>query len=89
MDRYRYLGIILNNILEFEVTASSLADAVNGGLGIVIGKTKHQSDLSVNTFEKLVTTELYQLCIMVLNVANDGLIWQNIGIDWLTYLNLG
>ncbi len=56
MDIYKYLGIILNEFLEFEVTASTLADAASGGLGAVIGKTKLLSDLDFKTFQKLFTT---------------------------------
>ncbi len=56
VDRYKYLGIIINEFLEFEVTASTLADAASRRLGVVIGKIKHLSDLRFETFEKLFTT---------------------------------
>ncbi len=56
VDRYKYLGIILNEILEFEITASFLADAASRGLGAMIGKTKHLIALDFETFEKLFTT---------------------------------
>ncbi len=56
MERYKYLGISLNEFLEFEIAVSTLADAASCGLGAVIGKTKHLSDLGFKTFEKLFTT---------------------------------
>ncbi len=58
VDIYKYLGMILNGFLEFEVTVSTLADATNRGLGPVIGKTMHLIDLGFKTFGKLFTTSV-------------------------------
>ncbi len=46
MDRYKYLGVILNECLEFDITASTLADTVSRRL---------LNDLDFKTFEKLYT----------------------------------
>ncbi len=50
MNRYKYLGSILNEFLEFEVTASTLTDGASSGLGAVIGKTKHLNNQGLKTF---------------------------------------
>ncbi len=59
VDRYKYLRIILNEFVEFEVIVSTFADAASGGLGAVIGKTKHPSNLDFKTFEKLFSTGVH------------------------------
>ncbi len=47
------MGIILNEYLEYDTTATILSEAAMRALGAVIAKTRHLSDLGFKTFEKL------------------------------------
>ena len=55
-SQYKYLGIVLDEFLDYNVTADVLADAAGRALGAVIGKTKQFRDLGFNTFSKLVNS---------------------------------
>ncbi len=45
VDRYRYLGIVFKEYLDFNVCIDVLSDAAGRALGSVIGKTKHLKDI--------------------------------------------
>ncbi len=40
VTQYKYLGIVRNEFLDYNVTAQMLADAGNRALGLVINKYK-------------------------------------------------
>ena len=54
VDRYKYLGVVLNEHLNFNVTADILADSSGRALGAVIGKSKHLKDLSYACLHKII-----------------------------------
>ena len=68
-SQYKYLGIVLDEFLDYNVTADILADSAGRALGAVIGKTKQFKDLGFNTFSKLVKSGV----IPVLNYGSE--IW--------------
>ena len=51
--RYRYLGIVLNEFLDFSVTARVIADAAHRALGLLIAKVKFQGGMPYQVFTKL------------------------------------
>ena len=53
VDRYRYLGIVLNEFLDFSVTARVVADAAHRALGLLISKDKIQGSMPYKVFTKL------------------------------------
>ena len=53
VDRYRYLGIVLNEFLDFSVTARVVADAAHRALGLLISKDKIQGGMPYKVFTKL------------------------------------
>lgn len=53
VEQYKYLGVVFNEYLDFNVTAEILSDAGGRALGAIIGKTKHIKDLGYNTFNRL------------------------------------
>ena len=53
VDRYRYLGIVLNDFLDFSVTARVVADAAHRALGLLISKEKIQGGMPYKVFTKL------------------------------------
>jgi hypothetical protein len=53
VDQYKYLGVVLNENLNYNITARVLSDAANRGLGSLINKYKHINGLGFNTYTKL------------------------------------
>ena len=53
VDRYRYLGIVLNEFLDFSVTARMVADAAHRAFGLLISKDKIQGGMPYKVFTKL------------------------------------
>ena len=53
VDRYRYLGIVLNEFLDFSVTARVVADTADRALGFLISKDKIQGGMPYKVFTKL------------------------------------
>ncbi len=53
LDRYKYLGIILNEHLDFNVTASTLAGAAGRALGGIITKFNSFRNIGFKTYSKL------------------------------------
>ena len=53
VDNYKYLGINMNCFLDCNTIVDQLANAGSKALGSIIGKTKSNYDLSLNTFSKL------------------------------------
>ena len=59
VSQYKYLGIILNEFLNFNNTADMLASAAGRALGSIIGKAKNNKDLGYHAF-----TTLYNNCVV-------------------------
>jgi hypothetical protein len=53
VDRYKYLGIVLNEHFDFNVTSSVLAGAVGRALGTVISKFRSLKNVGFNTLDKM------------------------------------
>ncbi len=53
VEKYKYFGVILNEYLEYNTTATILSEAAGKDLGAVIAKTRQLSDWGFKTFEKL------------------------------------
>ena len=52
-DSYRYLGLVIDEHLNYEVTAKAVAGAASRALGLVISKFKSAGGLPYNVFSKL------------------------------------
>jgi hypothetical protein len=52
-DRYKYLGLVLTEHLDFAVTAKAVAQSANRALGLVIAKAKSFGGVSYSVFTKL------------------------------------
>ncbi len=52
VEEYKYLGIVLNELLDYDVTAQVLSDAANRALGSVINKYKSINGLGYNTYTR-------------------------------------
>ncbi len=61
VEKYKYLGVILNEYLECDTTATILSEAAGRALGAVITKTRHLSDLGFKTFEKLFCSGVFRI----------------------------
>jgi len=53
VKQYKYLGIILNEFVDFNVTADTLSGAANRALGAIISKYKQINGLGYYTYTKL------------------------------------
>ncbi len=51
--QYKYLGIVINEFNDYNVTAQFLADAANRALGSAINKYKIINDLGYYTYTRL------------------------------------
>ncbi len=51
--KYKYLGLILNEFLDFNITAQVLSDAANRAVGSIINKYKAINGPSYNTYTRL------------------------------------
>ena len=53
VNQYKYLGIILNEFLDYDVTAQVLSDAASRALGSIINKYKSINGLGYYTYTRL------------------------------------
>ncbi len=53
IEQYKYLGLVLNEILDFNITAQVLSDAANRALGSIINQYKAINGLGYYTYTKL------------------------------------
>ncbi len=53
VDKYKYLGTILNEHLDFSVTSSVLSGVAGRALGAVISEFKWLKNVGFNTFDKM------------------------------------
>ena len=58
-SKYKYLGGVLNETLDFTITADTLSDAAGRALRAVINKCLKKNNLSFKTF-----TKLYECCVI-------------------------
>ncbi len=57
VDKYKYLGIVLNEHLAYSMIALILANSVGGALGTIYNKYKLNRGFGYDTY-----TNLYQWC---------------------------
>ena len=55
-DHYRYLGLVLNEFLDYQKTATEVAKAATRALGAVIAKCKAHGDVPYTCFSQLFDT---------------------------------
>ena len=53
VEKYKYLGLVIDYKLDFKVTAESVAKSANRALGLLIAKSKACGGLPYNCFSKL------------------------------------
>lgn len=53
VNQYKYLGVILNEFLDYSVTAKVLADSANRALGAIINKYKSINGLGYYTYTRM------------------------------------
>ena len=53
VDRYKYLGVILHEHLDFTITAKSVAQSANRALGLLVARCKLIGGVPFNVFSKL------------------------------------
>jgi len=53
VDKYTYLGLVLNEHLDFSFTAKTVAQSANRALGLLIAKCKIMGGLPYDAFTKL------------------------------------
>ncbi len=53
VDRYKYLGVVLQENLDFKITEEVLAGAAGRALGAIISKFKCLKNVGFNTFSQL------------------------------------
>ncbi len=69
VNSYKYLGILLEEFLDFSKTAELLAGAAGRALGAVINKVKSNKDLGYRTY-----TTLIDMCVMPILAYSSG-VW--------------
>jgi hypothetical protein len=53
VGQYTYLGLMLNEFLDFDLTAKSVAQSASRALGLLIAKAKQMGGMPYNVFNKL------------------------------------
>ncbi len=53
IEQYKYLGLVLNEFLDFNITAQVLSDVANRALGSIINKHKAINGLGYYTYTRL------------------------------------
>ncbi len=53
IEQYKYLGLVLNDFLDFNIRAQVLSDATNRALGSIINKYKAINGLDYSTYTRL------------------------------------
>ena len=69
VPRYKYLGVVLDEFLNFDVTAGTLSDAAGRALGAVISRIHKYRDFRFGTF-----TTLFNSCVTPITDYCSG-IW--------------
>ena len=55
-EKYKYLGIVLNEFADFGICSEVLADSAGRALGAVVAKTRYLKDMGFNTYNVLYNT---------------------------------
>ena len=71
VDRYTYLGLLLTEHLDFELTAKFVAQSASRALGLLISKCKLAGGLPFNVFSKLYDSVVYPV------ISYGASIWGN------------
>ena len=58
-DKYVYLGLLLTEHLDFNVTVKSVAQSASRALGLLIGRYKNMGGMSFTVFSKLYETTVW------------------------------
>ncbi len=53
VDRYRYLGLVLTQFMDLNITVRYMAQAAQRALGVLVAKHKSQGGLPFRVFTKL------------------------------------
>ena len=53
VDKYTYMGIVINEYLDYNVTAKTVAQSAGRALGLLIAKCKIMGGLSYDVYTKL------------------------------------
>ena len=53
VDKYKYLGMVFNEFLDYKISSKVLADSGGRALGALYSKFKHNNGLGFDTFTKL------------------------------------
>ena len=61
MDSYKYLGLVLNEYLDYSVTAKYVAKSATRALGLLIWKLKQSGGLPFDVFKKLYDTTVWSV----------------------------
>ncbi len=69
VSEYKYLGILLDEHMDFSKTATLLANSAGRALGSVINKVKANKDLGFNSF-----TTLFDNCVIPILLYSSG-VW--------------
>lgn len=59
VDRYTYVGLLLSELLDFEMTAKFVAQSARRALGLLISKCKLAGRLPFNVYTKLCDSVMY------------------------------
>jgi hypothetical protein len=68
-SEYKYLGLVLNEFLDFKVTAKCVSQSANRALGLVIAKVKSFGGVPYSVFTKLYDAIVYPV------IAYGAAIW--------------
>ncbi len=69
VDKYKYLGIVLNETLDYNFTAKMIAQSAGRALGLIIAKTKYLGGLPHDVFKKLFDSMVWPV------IAYGAAIW--------------
>ena len=58
VDKYKYLGIVLNYHLDFDITVDVLSCSAGRALGCIINKFRYLGNMGFNTYTKLVNSSV-------------------------------
>ena len=70
VDKYRYLGLTLNNTLDYNITVKYVAQASTRALGLLISKFRSIGGLSYDVYTKLYDTLVWSI------ISNVVAIWE-------------
>ena len=62
-DKYKYLGLVLNEHLDYSVTAKYVAQSATRALGLLIAKYKQAGGMPFDVFKKLFDTTVWSVII--------------------------